>query len=138
MARLEAKPPELHGRIQGETNLWACMRSKPSSREKRQRRTEPDTWRWRVEAEQPSGGGGDWTQAGETAEGRSLENHTRGSSGDPGEANPTALAVSDSGANEPLRPNRAFEGDGKERGSRRRETARGARTGKAPKTQRTA
>ena len=27
------------------------------SREKRQRRTEPDTWQWRVEAEQPSGGG---------------------------------------------------------------------------------
>lgn len=51
---------------------------------------------------------------------------------------PTALAVSDSGANEPLRPNRAFEGDGKERGSRRRETARGTTTGKAPKTQRKA
>jgi len=105
--------------MQGETNLWACMRSNPSesweTAEAEGTRHLAVTGRSGAAFEQQRGTGrkqeirrrGDlWKTTREEVQTDSVAQ------------TPIMLAVGEPGAEEPLRPNRAFEGDGKERGSR--------------------
>ena len=86
------------------------------SREKRQRRKVLDTWQWRVDAQRPSGlcAGQDARWA--SAEGRSLENHKRGSSNRSSFRRQPCWRRGNRRI-EPLGPTLASEGEGKERGS---------------------